>query len=859
MSVGRRPVRKGGVHPAALWLTWRRLRAQRWRAMTLVLAVTCATTAFTVLGGVKVQRVEIAGAAAPAASATYDLLVLPPDTAAGTERAGGGSLLRPRRWQDVYGGITLEQARRIQRMPGVEVAAPIAMVGYILQTVHVAVPIPQGRSRVPAAYSATVTHTTDQGLSRIVQPHVSVTYVTPEAGCPAGFPYLDAQPGADPFAVRTRRARTCWSTRTGPAPEWAQGMSQPSVEDTWTFPTLVAAVDPAAEAALNNLDGAMSAGRYLPEGTPAGDGEPIPVIRADSVADDDRDEVVVARLPDAVAAAIAAGQSTAQIDRLLSETGETVVSRRTVTSAQAYQQLVAEALASPGPDAVGAYWTATAVDYVGHADGRVSVAPQPPPPAATWDPNGTPGQLPPVGASDTAARRLVAHTASPGPGGTRAPWPRLSTVGTFAPDGVSAGRRGVAAYSSQSLPGADDATRRALGGSELAPNTNPAGYPAGAPTMLMPLSRIGAFTDPAVFHDAGRDAPVSAVRVRVAGVTGTDALSTERVRTAADEISRATGLRVSVTLGATPARVSVTVPAGQHGRPALTVTETWYRESAAAVNVDAQESKSRILLLALLLVCGLAVANSTIAANRALAPELRQQARLGLLPGEIRRHLLAEVGLLALAAGLLSTLLVWLASVSPYARVMPPHPLLAVPTALAVGLGAALVPVWRASEAAHSDRPDRRPPPRRLHARGRLRASVVQLSRTPGRSALCVAAVAVGCAALTLQLLLVVVWHGAVVGELFGVPVSLQDRGVDAVATLLVVLTSAFVVGDVGCLAVRERRAELADLRVQGLLRIQVAGLVVREMAILALLGAALGAAAGVTLAAVLDGALAGV
>ncbi|BCB84711.1 hypothetical protein Psuf_020240 [Phytohabitans suffuscus] len=121
------------------------------------------------------------------------------------------------------------------------------------------------------------------------------------------------------------------------------------------------------------------------------------------------------------------------------------------------------------------------------------------------------------------------------------------------------------------------------------------------------------------------------------------------------------------------------------------------------------------------------------------------------------------------------------------------------------------------------------------------------------------AAVAVGCAALTLQLLLVVVWHGAVVGELFGVPVSLQDRGVDAVATLLVVLTSAFVVGDVGCLAVRERRAELADLRVQGLLRIQVAGLVVREMAILALLGAALGAAAGVTLAAVLDGALAGV
>ncbi|WP_173039538.1 hypothetical protein [Phytohabitans flavus] len=829
------------------------MRSQRWRTLALVLAITGATTAFTILGGTKVERLEIAGAAVPASSATYDLLVLPPEAASGTEQAGGGSLLRPRQWQDIYGGITLRQVRQIQRTPGVEVAAPIAMVGYILQTVHVAVPIPQERLRAPAAYTATITHTTDQGLSKIVQPDVAVTYVTSDPDCLVRFPYPDLQPGADPFAVQTRRAGTCWSTRTGAASAWAQGVSQPSVADTWTFPTLVAAVDPAAEAALNDIDNAISTGRYLPEDTSADGSAAIPVIRAGSLADNDQDQVVVAQLPDRVAAAIEAGASATQIDRLLAESRETVVSTRTVTSAQAYQQLVTEALTSGRPDLVDAFWTSTSVDYVGHADGRVSVTPQPPPPPKTWQPHGTKLRMPPVDASDTAARQLVAHTALPGTA-----LPLMSTVGIFDPGGMSAGRRGVTAFSAQSLPGADPATRRALGGRKLVPNTNPAGYPAGAPTMLMPLSRIDAFTDPAVFSNVNQAAPVSAVRVRVAGVTGTDALGRERVRTVADEIRRATGLQVSVTLGATPAQVTVTVPAGQHGRPQLSVTETWYRESAAAVNVQALELKSRILLLAVLLVCGLAVANATVASTGTLAPELRQQARLGLLPGEIRRHLMAEVGLLALAAGLLSALLVWLVAVASHVPVMPLHPLLAVPIAVAVGLIAAMVPVWRASEAAHSGQPARRPPPRRLHARGRLRAAIVHLLRTPGRSALCVAAVAIACGALTLQLLLTLVWHGSVVGDLFGVPVSLQDRWIDTAATALIVLAAAFVVGDVGLLAVRDRRAELADLRVQGLLRTQVAGLVVREIAILVLLGAALGGTAGATLAAVIDGALPG-
>jgi len=857
MGAARHPsVRAGGIRSASLWLVRRRLRTDGRRALILVLVITVAATSFTVLGGVQTWRLEIVGAPAPAPAASYDLLVLPADAAGGAEQSGPHSLVRPRRWQDVYGGITLAQSQQIQEMPGVDVAAPIAMVGYILQTVHVAVPIPPAQLDAPALYSASITHTTDQGLSTVVSPNVAVTYVTPDpltdppahtAGrrCPVDTGAEAAHDG-DPFAVQTRRVGTCWSTRTGPTTEWAG--KTPSVQDTWTFPTLVAAVDPAAEAALHGLDEAITAGRYLPQQAPAARDTAIPVIRADALAGEDKDTVVVAKLPSRAVAGIEPNMTPAQVDRLASATPRAVVATRTVTSTQAYRQLVDEELSSGRQHAVDTFWTTTPVDYVGHGDGRLSVTPQPTPSPRTWQqPDATTRRALPVDASDSAARGLVAHTSTSPPGAEEAARPRLATVGTFGPT--------APAFGADPLPGADAASQRALGGRELSPNANPAAYPAGGPTMLMPLNRIDAFTDPAVFSDVNQAAPVSAIRVRVADVTGTDPLSRERVRTVADEISKTTRLRVDVTLGSTPTEVPVTIPAGRHGRPQLTVRETWFRTSVDVVSVPAQDRKSTVLLLLLLLVCGLAIANATAASTSALALELRQQARLGLLPGAIFRHLLAEVGLLALTAGLLSALLTWPVAAASQAPGLPLHPLLAVPVALTVGLSAAVIPAWRASGAAHSVGAVRPPPVRRLHARGRLRVAAVHLLRTPGRSARCVAAVAIGCAALTVQLMLTWVWHGAVVGELLGVPVSLQDRWVDAAATALIVLMSAFVVADVGWLAVRDRRAELADLRVQGLLATQLAGLVVREMTLLVLVGAALGGLVGATVAAALGSA----
>jgi hypothetical protein len=154
--------------------------------------------------------------------------------------------------------------------------------------------------------------------------------------------------------------------------------------------------------------------------------------------------------------------------------------------------------------------------------------------------------------------------------------------------------------------------------------------------------------------------------------------------------------------------------------------------------------------------------------------------------------------------------------------------LVALPVAVVVGLLAALVPAWRASVAAHSGRPPRRPPAWHLHARGRLRAAMVQLSRIPARSGLCVVAVAIGCGSLTGRHLL-----------------GSGDGWADATVPALITLMAVFVVADAGWLAVRDRGGELADLRMQGLLGIQVAGLIVRELSILVVLGTALGGVFG--------------
>ncbi len=105
---------------------WRMVRSQLrntpGRSLAVFSAVLVATTGFTVLtGAASTSRLVATGSVDGQFRPSYDILVHPAAPATG--------LLRQDRPTAAYGGITLDQWRQIEQIAGVEVAAPLAVLG----------------------------------------------------------------------------------------------------------------------------------------------------------------------------------------------------------------------------------------------------------------------------------------------------------------------------------------------------------------------------------------------------------------------------------------------------------------------------------------------------------------------------------------------------------------------------------------------------------------------------------------------------------------------------------------------------------------------------------------------------------
>ena len=161
------------------------------------------------------------------AARSYDIIVSAPDSAGAG--GSGGWTANPAALDGLSGGITLAQYDAIRKLPGVAVAAPLTMVGYVPFTVSAPMAIPaQVRAATPTGVTLTVRLRSDNGLSTVTWDDVTVAY-----------------PTVKPSTL--------------------------SVKLSWTFQLPLVAVDPAAEARLLNLNGAVTSGSYLPETAAAGD------------------------------------------------------------------------------------------------------------------------------------------------------------------------------------------------------------------------------------------------------------------------------------------------------------------------------------------------------------------------------------------------------------------------------------------------------------------------------------------------------------------------------------------------------------------------------------------------------------
>ncbi|MGH3260580.1 MAG: hypothetical protein ACRDNS_01155 [Trebonia sp.] len=346
-----------------LRMAWRALAHARGRAVGLAAGMLVAAVAFALLtAAVDVNSARITGAVAANWRGPYDLVVLPPGP---TQAVPGKHLVQVNYLSAFGGGITLAQYRQIAGLPGVGVAAPLAIVGYVLETVRVPVRLSAASVGASGARVLAVSSqvTADRGLSKYpVQPSGYV-YITPDRLSPLHYgphpsviaPYErvpggtavpvcgsnldDISGGATPFArVIDTGLDICYSRATGypgyAGEPKADLVGRPVVAGTkWSFPVLVAGIDPRAEDALTGLGGAVTSGRYLSEtaglataplkrGLGGYSVTVVPVLGSTTSFDGDSDRVTVRLLPSsAVTRARSGGDPLAIANALSAEPG----------------------------------------------------------------------------------------------------------------------------------------------------------------------------------------------------------------------------------------------------------------------------------------------------------------------------------------------------------------------------------------------------------------------------------------------------------------------------------------------------------------------------------------------------------
>jgi putative ABC transport system permease protein len=855
----------------------------------LAAAILVAAASFVLLiAAGRTTEIRVRGSVESNYRTAYDILVRPRGSQLPLEREQG--LVRNNYLSGLFGGIALKQWREIKGVPGVDVAAPVANIGFVIPRGFESLRLNPVLTKAPTQlYRIRFTTLAHQGKSRYPLKTDYVYYTRRNAFAPlrreAGYREIVGGPdggavevcsgvgkASGPGPFRTIQFTNCYSARS---PGLGSDVHEPGVVRVGTdvaFPILLAAIDPDEEARLLNLDRTVISGRYLRTGeraklqrltrTPATYHRLVPVIASTRTYVDEHVEARVERLE------IPAGINTARTlasstgDKFLAGLEGRVVASRTLPAEAFYEDALAGIYDSPTPKNIsGSYWRASPTRY--RETSRLRLHPRVVRnPLSVWRADPFPGgarayeQIAPANA-DIQFRRLHARVGSiywdrfEVPGGQVMKTPVMRIIGRYDPrrlPGFSPlSRVPLETYYPPELLPADDMSRRALRGKPLLPSQNIGDYVAQPPLFLTTLEAMRPFLRPKYYAGAREGAPISVIRVRVKGVTGPDELSHERVKAVATEIHERTGLQVDITAGSSPRTLLVDLPPGKFGRPRLLLEEGWSKKGVSVSFLEALDEK-RLGLLALILVsCGFFVANGAFASVRSRRRELGTLLCLGWSQAAIFSVVLAELALIGLAAGLLGSGVAGALASAFSLDVSVARSALVAPLALAVAVVAGIVPALRAARmrpleavTAPVIAGERRRPIRRLAA-----LALANVRRVPGRSLIAVAALAVGVAALTLLVAINQAFQGTLVGTLLGEAISVQIQALDFLTVGLVVALATLSLADVLFLNLRERAAELVTLRTVGWDDRQLARVIAMEALSLGLFGSLVGAGVG--------------
>jgi putative ABC transport system permease protein len=841
---------------------------------------------FSVLSAAgKTSEIRVRGSVNSNYRTAYDILVRPKGSALPLERRQ--RLVRDNYLSGLFGGITLDQYHRILKLPGVDVAAPVANIGYVIPSATPAFTITSVLNADPTQlYRIVFTTVTQNGLSHYLLGNDYVYYTrrdeftaVPAQGhdfgevvpgrrepvhvCPAGM--LNAQ-NANPYWTNLASLE-CYSSRSpgvGSDYRQAPGVIRTGAQNF--FPILLAGIDPVQEARLLHLDRTIVAGRYLRDGEQARlevDPSPttyhriVPVIASTRTYVGEHIELRIERLAPPPGANVPVALATNAF-RFLSGLHGVVVARRKIASQALYELALTNGFPGRGTPRLNSslsYWTSLPVRYRSTPTGRLlpQVVRNP---LSVWR-SAFGGFYTKVSSAnaDVQFRRLQARVGNPYftlPPKQIAHEPIMRFVGRYDPTRLPGfselSRVPLETYYPPEVLPADARSSRLLGARPLLPTENIADYVAQPPLMLTTLEGMRPFLNSQNYAGADRRAPISVIRVRVRGVSGPDDVSQARVRQVATEIHDRTGLQVDITAGSSPRQLLVELPKGKFGRPALLLREGWSKKGVSLNFLRALDRK-RLGLLGLILVsCVFFLSNGAFAAVRGRRREIGTLLCLGWSRNAIFAVVLGELLLVGVVSGLaaagLSALVVWWSSLHlSWLRVV-----LVVPLAVGLALLAGLVPAWRAARLGALDAVA--PPVSRAAARRRVTRlwalALANVRRVPARSTAAAAGLFIAAAALTLLLAIDEAFRGNVVGTLLGNAISVQVRGLDFLIVAVIVLLASLSLADVLYLNLRERAAEVATLRTLGWSERTLARLVAAEALLLGLTGTTLGALFGI-------------
>jgi putative ABC transport system permease protein len=763
------------------------------------------------------------------------------------------------------GGISMQQYQQIQQIAGVEVAAPIAYLGYVQ------IPSPEmgfASDRLPDGYyQVDWTLTAFNGKQTIVERHESFIYeVTASCTGTSSSTQMNVL-----LKEHILQPYSNCGFNGGTFPQTFQSID--------TGPFLLTAIDPAAENQLVHLNQHITKGRMLTnqdtvqQDANVGNLYQVPLLLQEQLQGQTNLHVTVKRLnrqsltPQQVVNRGGAaylshlpGQQT-----ILSQSAPTIQNSLLNVSQQGYVPAL--------------YWNGSSWQSIPNLGGLPNISFLYQPSGLTYQSTSAPdGQLSPSyklipshtqsAPEESQVSQLPPELALSHQQGPEVAFRNLTPlhvsatnrsffyetqfVGQFTDTSISNQFSNPlnwlpeTTYASQPVQLRYDAQGRPVPSTTIYPTTNPAGFTLQPPIALTTLAAAQRILG---------DKSISVIRVRVADVSSANEASWTKVAQVAQQIRQTTGLRVLVTLGSSPQPTLVSVPGlavGQDGSTRLIAPLGWVQDSWIYIGADviylAQLGATRLLFLgAILLVCigYLMVTFSAMATSQ--RKEFAVLSALGWRPWQPIRLFLGQALALALIGGVVGIILALLIALLFGATPIPLIVIGTLPTILLLGLISILAPLWhiwhiRPAEALRAGSVITQQNGLRLHFSSLLppfiALSLSNLTRLRQRALIAIGSIFFSALLITVMVSGLLAFRQSLQGTLLGNYVLLQTQLPQIAGTVFAVILTFLSVADLLLLHVRERQQEIGLLRAVGWRPVFMQRLFIQDGLLLAFCGA---------------------